>query len=217
MWLQLNIATRQAALSTASGGKFDRKAVGERPQDRQQARSRKNKYTSVADKASPHPFGSLCLCCVAPDIDVPQLHQPASMLGSTPMSCPVLCQFSHARLCDFLNQHASTLRLPPGLRACLQGGAEREQQTKTVDHILRRNADDIVDVGKAISKLERESREERSAAKGKKGGGKAMAKGGAKGGGKGAVGGGMKKGKGGGSSMGAASGGKKGKGGKGRK
>ena len=38
---------------------------------------------------------------------------------------------------------------------------EREAQGKLVDHILRKNADDIVDIGRAIGKLEAEAREDR--------------------------------------------------------
>ena len=38
---------------------------------------------------------------------------------------------------------------------------EREAQGKLVDHILRKNADDIVDIGRAIGKLEADAREDR--------------------------------------------------------
>lgn len=38
---------------------------------------------------------------------------------------------------------------------------EREAQGKLVDHILRKNADDIVDIGRAIGRLESDARDER--------------------------------------------------------
>lgn len=38
---------------------------------------------------------------------------------------------------------------------------ERASQTKVVDHILRKNADDIVDIGRAIGKFEASAREEK--------------------------------------------------------
>lgn len=47
--IQLKSATRQAAVSTASMGKFDRLARGEKPEDRQQ-RGKKRKFAPVADK-----------------------------------------------------------------------------------------------------------------------------------------------------------------------
>ncbi len=47
--LQLKAATQQAAVSTASMGKFDRLAKGEKPEDRQ-PRGKKRKFMSVADK-----------------------------------------------------------------------------------------------------------------------------------------------------------------------
>ena len=37
--------------------------------------------------------------------------------------------------------------------------AERAQQGKLVDHILRKNADDVVDIGRAIGKFEASARE----------------------------------------------------------
>lgn len=46
---QLKSATKQAAVSTASMGKFDRMARGEQPEDRQ-ARGKKQKFAPVADK-----------------------------------------------------------------------------------------------------------------------------------------------------------------------
>lgn len=53
-------------------------------------------------------------------------------------------------------------RQPVGKRQkfmSLTGGGERETQGKMVDSILRKNADDIIDVGRAISKLEAVTRE----------------------------------------------------------
>lgn len=47
--LQLKSATRQAAVSTASMGKFDRLARGEKPEDRQPL-GKKRKFAPVADK-----------------------------------------------------------------------------------------------------------------------------------------------------------------------
>lgn len=47
--LQLKAATQQAAVSTASMGKFDRLAKGEKAEDRQ-PRGKKRKFMSVADK-----------------------------------------------------------------------------------------------------------------------------------------------------------------------
>lgn len=49
----------------------------------------------------------------------------------------------------------------PGRGRRSQGGAERAAQNKLVDHILRKNADDIVDVNRAIGKFESAAREER--------------------------------------------------------
>ena len=49
----------------------------------------------------------------------------------------------------------------------VQNAGERAAQTKLVDHILRRNADDILDVGRAIGKFEAEAREERHRLKNK--------------------------------------------------
>eukprot|EP00887_Chlorella_sp_A99_P000300 scaffold13.g300.t1 len=48
-----------------------------------------------------------------------------------------------------------------------RGGGERARQAKAVDHILRRTADDVVDVSKAISRYERDAREERRREKNK--------------------------------------------------
>lgn len=45
--------------------------------------------------------------------------------------------------------------------AVAETGAERAAQGKVVDHILRKNADDIVDIGRAIGKFEAEAREDR--------------------------------------------------------
>lgn len=42
-----------------------------------------------------------------------------------------------------------------------QGGVEKQQQTKLVDKILSQNADDIVDITRAIGKFEAGAREER--------------------------------------------------------
>ncbi|GAB4814848.1 hypothetical protein N2152v2_001894 [Parachlorella kessleri] len=82
-----------------------------------------------------------------------------------------------------------------------KAGGERQAQSKLVDHILRSNADDIVDIGRAIGKLEASARQERHTlkmkgankkgriTKGPGGGGGGRGKAGAAGGGKGAKGG----------------------------
>ncbi|KAL6769428.1 hypothetical protein ACKKBG_A30970 [Auxenochlorella protothecoides x Auxenochlorella symbiontica] len=49
-------------------------------------------------------------------------------------------------------------KLPP---VANKDGGERTSQSKLVDHILRKNADDIVDVGRAIGKFESAAREDR--------------------------------------------------------
>lgn len=84
---ELRVASRQAASSTASMGKFDRYVANEKPQDRQIAMAKKRQRMAVTAT-----------------------------------------------------------------------GAERVQQGKMVDNILRKNADDILDVGKAISKFESQVR-----------------------------------------------------------
>lgn len=66
---------------------------------------------------------------------------------------------------------AEAVRLPPlhlPLPA-LQGGVERQQQSKLVDRLLAQNADDIVDIGRAIGKFEAAAREERHRLKNKVG------------------------------------------------
>ncbi|KAK2080320.1 hypothetical protein QBZ16_000173 [Prototheca wickerhamii] len=98
--------------------------------------------------------------------------------------------------------------LPP---LASKNAGERAAQTKLVDHILRRNADDILDVGRAIGKFEAEAREERHRLKNKGANKKGR-------GPKGASGGVAKKGaaprKGKGGAKGGAKGGPAGKGGK---
>lgn len=100
-------------MSTASMGKFDRLAKGEKPEDRQ-ARGKKRKFLAVADK----------------------------------------------------------------------GGVERQQQSKLVDRLLAQNADDIVDIGRAIGKFEAAAREERHRLKNKGANKKGRLTGGGKAGGK---------------------------------
>ncbi|KAL4446233.1 hypothetical protein ABPG77_003040 [Micractinium sp. CCAP 211/92] len=131
---ELKAATQQAAVSTASMGKFDRLAKGEKPEDRQ-PRGKKRKFMSVADK----------------------------------------------------------------------GGVERQQQSKLVDKLLAQNADDIVDIGRAIGKFEAAAREERHRLKNKGANKKGRLTGGGKAGG-GKAGGGK--------AGGGKAGGKKGGGGK---
>lgn len=48
--LQLKAASRQATVSTASMGKFDRLARGEKKEDRAAARGKKRKFLPTADK-----------------------------------------------------------------------------------------------------------------------------------------------------------------------
>ncbi|KAI7840975.1 hypothetical protein COHA_005204 [Chlorella ohadii] len=140
---ELKAASRQATVSTASMGKFDRLARGEKAEDRASARGKKRKFLPTADK----------------------------------------------------------------------GGAERQLASKAVDRILAANADDIVDVKRAIGKFEAAAREDRHRLKQKGFNKKGRLEGG--GGGKGgkkaaaAAGGGGKGGKGG---KAGGSGGKKGKG-----
>lgn len=140
---ELKAASRQATVSTASMGKFDRLARGEKAEDRAAARSKKRKFLPTADK----------------------------------------------------------------------GGVERQLTSKAVDRILAANADDIVDVKRAIGKFEAAAREERYRLKqkginkkgrledggsgrgGKKAAGAAAAAGGKGGKGGKAGGGGKKKGK----------------------
>lgn len=45
--------------------------------------------------------------------------------------------------------------------AVAETGTERTAQGKVVDHILRKNADDVVDIGRAIGKFEASAREEK--------------------------------------------------------
>lgn len=59
--LQLKSATRQAAASTASMGKFDRLAKGEKAEDRQ-PRGKKRKFLSVADKVGGRVWGCTGVC-----------------------------------------------------------------------------------------------------------------------------------------------------------
>ena len=159
---ELSTATRQAAVSTASAGKFDRRVAGERPQDRSQG-GRKRKFLAVTAVSTGGPTtgngcaGSGGSSAEAADRVREAAEGPMGSMGQVKMPPP------HTQA------HLNPLTHPLNSRA--QGGAEREQASKAVDTILRRHADDIVDFGKAISKYEAAAREERADRKKKKGGG----------------------------------------------
>eukprot|EP00890_Picochlorum_soloecismus_P003980 jgi/Picsp_1/4583/NSC_01953-R1_protein len=66
-------------------------------------------------------------------------------------------------------KHRKLSTVKRSLSATAETGKEREAQGKLVDHILRKNADDIMDIGKAIGKFEANAREQEGPRMKKKG------------------------------------------------
>lgn len=133
-------------MSTASMGKFDRLARGEKAEDRAAARSKKRKFLPTADKVGPAGcwLAQMALSWLTCFKSAERASDPTAVAHAAVKSWQAyLLQPGKHRQTGV-----------PHMPCHAQGGVERQLTSKAVDRILAANADDIVDVKRAIGKFE---------------------------------------------------------------